>query len=254
VTIYFTPFPESNSFIHRLDARWKLAALVPAAMAIVLVKSLVVAPVTLGCSLALVLISRLPICWYLKRMAGLALFFSLFVIAAPFLAPGDSNALHLGPISFSMSGLFFGLLTLTKALAISTMVLVVLASAPVDALFKAARSLHVPGILVQIGMMTYRYLFVLTSELTRMRIALRTRAYRNRLNRHSYRTIGNVAGTLLVRGYERSERVGQAMRCRGFDGQFRSLVDFRSRFADVAAFCMVLLIAGGLLAWDWSLR
>ena len=254
MTVYFTPFPESSSLIHRLDARWKLAALIPAVPAIVMIKSLVVALVTLACTFALVLISRLPISWYLKRMSGLALLFSLFVAATPFIAPSDSNALSLGPVRFSMSGLLFGFLTLIKALAVSTMVLVVFASAPVDALLKAGRSFHVPGIIVQIGMMTYRYLFVITSELVRMRIAVRTRGYRNRLSRHSYRTIANVGGTLLVRGYERSERVGQAMRCRGFDGQFRSVVDFRTRFADVATFCLVILIAGGLLAWDWSLR
>jgi cobalt/nickel transport system permease protein len=59
---------------------------------------------------------------------------------------------------------------------------------------------------------------------------------------------------LLVRGYERAERVGQAMRCRGFDGQFRSLSEFRTRPVDVGFF---LLSAGGaaaLLAWDLAAR
>jgi cobalt/nickel transport system permease protein len=254
VTLYFATFPESDSFIHRLDPRWKLAALAPAVIAVVLVKSLPIALIALACGLVLVLTSRLPLVWYLKRMAGLTLFFFVFVIAAPFLAQGDKSAVGLGPISFSLTGLFFGLLTLTKALTISTIVLVVLATAPVDASFKAARSLHVPGTIVQIGMMTYRYLFLLAAELVRMRIALRARGYRNRPNRHSYRTIANVAGTLLVRGYERSERVGQAMRCRGFDGQFRSLVDFHTTPLDVAAFCMVMLFAAGLLGLDWILR
>jgi cobalt/nickel transport system permease protein len=196
----------------------------------------------------------LPLAWYFKRMAGVSLFLAVFVLASPFLIPGDDHFLVFGPVRASLAGLILGLLTLTKALTISTLVLIVLATAPLDATFKAAHSLHVPGLFVQIGMMAYRYLFVFTGELQRLRIALRARGYRNRPNRHSYRTIGHVAGTLLVRGYERSERVGQAMRCRGFDGRFRSLVDFRTRACDVAAFCVVVIVAGSLLAWDWSLR
>jgi cobalt/nickel transport system permease protein len=102
--------------------------------------------------------------------------------------------------------------------------------------------------------MSYRYLFVLADELARLRIALRVRGYRNRANRHSYRTAGHVAGTLLVRGYERAERVGQAMRCRGFDGQFRSLTAFHTRPADVLAFLVVTAGAAALCAWDWLPR
>ncbi len=87
-----------------------------------------------------------------------------------------------------------------------------------------------------------------------MRIALRVRGYRNRANRHSYRTAGHVAGTLLVRGCERAERVGQAMRCRGFDGRFRSLTTFHTRPADVLAFGLITASAAALAAWDWLPR
>jgi cobalt/nickel transport system permease protein len=103
---------------------------------------------------------------------------------------------------------------------------------------------------VQLAVLTYRYVFVLADELGRLRVALRVRGYRNRMTRHSYRTIGHVAGTLLVRGAERAERVGQAMRCRGFDGRFRSLAAFRTTAVDVAAF---VLIGGGAAAvWLWD--
>jgi cobalt/nickel transport system permease protein len=90
--------------------------------------------------------------------------------------------------------------------------------------------------------LTHRYIFVLGAELSRLRTALRVRGFRNRASRHSYRTVGHVAGTLLVRGYERAERVGQAMRCRGFDGRFRSPIEFRTTWADLLFF---FLVAGG---------
>jgi len=99
-------------------------------------------------------------------------------------------------------------------------------------------------------MLTYRYIFVLATELARLRIALRVRGYRNRASRHSYRTVGHVGGTLLVRGYERAERVGQAMRCRGFDGRFRSLAEFRTTTADLSFFLVLVGAVAGLLLWE----
>src|SRR5206468_8914038 len=104
--------------------------------------------------------------------------------------------------------------------------------------------------LVQIGLLSLRYLSVLAEEFMRLRIALRSRGYRNRAGLHSYRTIGQVAGTMLVRGHERSERVGQAMRCRGFDGRFRSLHDFGTRGTDVLFFAVTVIGAAAVLGWD----
>src|SRR5207247_8993578 len=109
------------------------------------------------------------------------------------------------------------LLRCAKAVAILLLTLTLLGTADRKDLLRAAHALHVPGLIVRLVVLTYRYLFVLSSELARLRVALRVRGYRNRATRHSYRTVGHVAGTLLVRGYERAERVGQAMRCRGFD-------------------------------------
>jgi cobalt/nickel transport system permease protein len=157
----------------------------------------------------------------------------------------------LGPVRLSAHGALVALLLSVKAVTVLTLALVLLAAGPLDATLKASRSLRVPGLFVQLGLLTYRYVFVLGDELRRLRIALRVRGYRNRPTRHSYRTLGHVAGTLLVRGHERAERVGQAMRCRGFDGRFRSLATFRTTLADVLFFAVVVGGAGTLLGWDW---
>jgi cobalt/nickel transport system permease protein len=143
---------------------------------------------------------------------------------------------------------------LLKTLAVVTLLLVLLSTAPIYDTLKAARSLHVPGVLVQLVLLTVRYIFLLADEFVRLRTALRVRGYRNRADLHSWRTVGQVAGTLLVRGQERGERVSQAMRCRGFDGAYHTLHDFRTRWQDVAWACAILAAAGGLYAWDLTLR
>ena len=62
-----------------------------------------------------------------------------------------------------------------KALALATLAAVLLVSAPLDATLKAAHALRVPGLLIQLALLSYRYLFVLGDELARLRIALRCR-------------------------------------------------------------------------------
>jgi cobalt/nickel transport system permease protein len=242
------PCPESP--LRRLDPRWKLAALLLAAAAAATVRTLPAATVFLAGAVLLAMLGRLPWRWYLARLGALLGFLALFVVFVPFLVRDDGPGLNLGPIRLSWYGVGVALLLCTRAAALVTLVLVAVATAPVTDTLKAAHALRVPGLLVQLVVLTYRYVFVLADELSRLRVALRVRGYRNRMTRHSYRTVGHVAGTLLVRGFERAERVGQAMRCRGFDGRFRSLVTFRTTAVDVVAF---VLIGGGAAAvWLWD--
>lgn len=181
-------------------------------------------------------------------------FFSLFVLPLPWLLAGDGPSWLYKPIRPSWHGIEAALLLTAKAITLVTLLLTAQATAPLETTLKAAHSLRIPGLLVQLSLLTYRYVFVLADELRRLRIALRVRGYRNRASRHSYRTAGHVAGTLLVRGYERAERVGQAMRCRGFDGQFRSLTAFATRPVDVVAFLLIASSAASLALWDWLPR
>ena len=156
----------------------------------------------------------------------------------------------MGTVTADLGRRRAGLLIAGRALTILTVMLVLLVSAPLEATLKAARALCVPALFVHLALLTYRYIFVLAGELSRMRIALRVRGFRNRPNRYSYGTVGNLAGVLLVRGFERAERVGQAMRCRGFDGHFRTLTAFRTRPADVLAFVLLAAAATGLWLID----
>jgi len=246
MTLALTQLPCPDSPLRRLDPRWKLAALLLAAVAVALLRQPAAAAAALAGAVALAVLGRLPGKWYLARAGVAALFLAPFLLALPFVArrPGGEEGFAILP------GLLAAALLGCKALALVTLMLVLLATAPLDATLKAAHALRVPGLLVQLALLTYRYLWVIATELSRLRVALRVRGFRNRANRHGYRTVGHVAGTLLVRSHERAERVGQAMRCRGFDGHFRSLTEFHTKMTDVAAFALTVGAAAGLLAWD----
>ena len=224
--------PSTQSRVGRFDPRWRLAALVLAGVVVLALQSLPATVLALLLALLLAAAARLPRRWCGQRLGLLLLALTPFLLL---LAYSDMAAAAV---------------LLCKSLTLVLLMLVLLATAPLPVTLRAAQALHVPDLLVQLALLTYRYVFVLAGELARLRLALRVRGYRNRANLHCYRTVGHVAGTLLVRGYEQAERVDHAMRARGFDGRFRTLQDWRTAPADVLAFLVVVGGAAVLLVGD----
>jgi cobalt/nickel transport system permease protein len=93
------------------------------------------------------------------------------------------------------------------------------------------RALHVPKLLVAIFGLMWRYIFVMADEALRL---LRARAARSGASRDAQyktggslawraRVTGGMAGNLLVRSFERGDRIYSAMAARGYDGEVRTL-------------------------------
>jgi cobalt/nickel transport system permease protein len=238
------------SFVQRFDPRWKLAGLLLAALTTLNLHTCAPGVAALAGALLLVALARLPLGWYLRRLAASLAMFVLFLAWLPFVVQEGHETLEIGIVTLSLTGLERLIVLSAKIASMISLMLVLLATTPLPGIFKAARALWMPRLLVFLMLLTYRHVFLLMDEFARLRTALRVRGFRNRADLHSYRTIGQVAGTLLVRSHERAERVGQAMRCRGFDGEFRALDDFRTAWPDPLAFTLIVGYAVGLLAWD----
>jgi cobalt/nickel transport system permease protein len=234
VQVRFDVPPVIDSPLARLDGRWRLAVLLMIVLSAAVARSLAAGAACLAAALA-----RMDWRWYGRRLAVIGLLIALFALPLPFLAE---------------DGWRFAAVLLTKALTLFTLTAVLLVTAPLDATLKAAHALWLPGLLIHLSLLTYRYVFVIGDELARLRVALRVRGFRNRADAHSYRAVAAASGTLLVRGYERAERVAAAMRCRGFDGRFRSLAASRTRAGDVVALGLALGFAAGVFVLDHSLR
>src|ERR1022692_4957285 len=58
------------SFLQRMDPRWKLAGVLLAALALAFLRTWAPALAALMAALALVVLARLPLGWYLRRMAA----------------------------------------------------------------------------------------------------------------------------------------------------------------------------------------
>jgi len=232
MTLAIDSIPDVDSPCRRWHARWKLLAIFIMVMTASFTQTIpmLAALATLG--LSVFLAAQLPKSWWLPRFGALAFAVAPFLI---FLPLTQTNGVEL-MTAFTL-----------RVTAIALSLFALIGSTPVSMLMHAVQSWGVPSLFAQIVLLAYRYTFLIADELARLRIALRVRAFRNRMDRHSYRTVGQVTGCLLVRGSERAEHVAQAMRCRGFDGRFRTLETRHPKAIDritclaIALFCAVML-------------
>ena len=109
--------------------------------------------------------------------------------------------------------------------------IVLAASTPFPELLQAMRAIGAPRLLVAMFGLMWRYLFVMVDEALRL---MRARSARSgQLEGGTSRSGGSIAwrarvtggmaGNLLIRAFERSERIYSAMLARGYDGETRSL-------------------------------
>jgi cobalt/nickel transport system permease protein len=205
------------SRIHRLDPRAKIIGL--AGITVVAVSTPPrLWPVLAACALALTVIAAAArvgpsVIWTRARVVlPLVIFVAVFV---PFVRGGEQ--VDLGPVDVSRDGLETFFAVSSKALigTVSAVLLGATTSFP-DVLHGLER-MRAPRLLTLIAAFMYRYLFVITGEARRMRVALSSRGYRPR---HALQAaaLGRVATALFLRTFERGERVYVAMLARGYTG------------------------------------
>jgi cobalt/nickel transport system permease protein len=233
---FLDQYSDRDSIIHRLDPRTKLITTLFFILAVVLTPPdrwqafalyfLLVA--------TLILLSRVPPLYVLKRSLVIMPFVLLIAIFIPFFKEGEvagSYNLWLWQVTVTYSGLQVFWNILAKAwLSILSLILLT-STTKFSNLLKGLEKLRLPRVMTMILSFMYRYLFVLVDEVMRMRQARDSRSFGGG-RWWQLRTIGNMIGTLFIRSYERGERVYAAMVARGFDGQTRTLESFNFRQRD----------------------
>ena len=248
MTLAFRHRPVPPSPLSRWDGRWKLAAVLLTVCAVAALDKLAPAVTALGLGLGLLAVARLPGAWVRPRLLLFAVSALPFLLVLPFTLSGEGW--DVGPVRVSERGLVAGAAVLCRGLAIGCFALLLVGTAPLHHTLAAAHRLRVPGLLVQLTVLAYRYAFLLADEMRRLRVAMRTRAFRVRADRHGYRALGHATGALLVRGADRADHVAAAMRCRGFDGTFHTLLGFRTTGSDIISFAALVAAAVALVLWD----
>jgi cobalt/nickel transport system permease protein len=182
----------------------------------------------------------------LKSMIAMDTFMIFLIVSLPFTTPGDAIWTLWG-FPATWQGLNLAIQIGLKANATVLALLVLVGTMGPVTLGHALAELKIPPMLVHLLLFTVRYVEVLNDEYHRLRIAMRTRGFKIRTNVHSARTIGYLLGMLLIRAFDRSERILKAMKCRGFRGEFPIMEEFRFVRGREYAFVGIMLAVGAAL-------
>ena len=189
---------------------------------------------------------------FFERSLLILPFVGIVALSVPFVRQGDligSINIWSWNISVTRTGLQLFLSIMMKAWLSALSLILLISTTRVVDLLNGLEHMRVPMVLVTIISFMYRYIFVLTDDMMRMKQA---RDSRNFGGSHMWRirTIGNMIGTLFVRSYERGERIYSAMLARGYDGSTRTLHKLSFAHADYIFGILVgvALLASGIWA------
>ncbi len=224
----FETYVHGRSRLHTWTPRLKLVSLGLLMFAFAAVRHLALVPPMLCLTAVLYLLSELPFPFLLKRLSYPGLFILVVVLVLPF-STGETVLWQWGALALRQEGIETMLLILGRFLSILTLGFILLGTTPFVTLLRALRSLGLPTLIADMTLLTYRYLFETAEMLSTMQRSMRLRGFgqqrrRFRLQRQDLQRLAGLLGTLLVRSYERSERVYKAMQLRGY-GQLKRPVE-----------------------------
>lgn len=133
--------------------------------------------------------------------------------------------IHLFGRDFSgfREGLDLGLIVVARVIGGILLMLVLGMTTPIPNLLFAASWFRMPKLLVEVIMLTYRYIFVILEEAVRLRDAQEIRLGFSSWKR-AIHSAGTVAGGIIIRAYDRAEQSFTAMSLRGYAGNWMTPV------------------------------
>jgi cobalt/nickel transport system permease protein len=230
--MHLEEFAEGNSFLHRLDPRIKFITSIPYIFVIAVMKGTKCPLLALMISFLMIALSRISFKKLIGRLIVVNTFILVLWLFIPFSYPGEA-VFNIGSLRATHEGFLYTLSITLKANAIVLATIAILGTSEVFSLAHALVHLKVPAKLVYLFFFFYRYISVLHEEYTRLRNAMLIRCFRPKTNLHTYKTYAYLVGMLIVKSYDRSQKIYDAMLCRGFTGKFPIISHFEFKKTDL---------------------
>jgi len=234
-------FADGDSLLHKRDPKAKIIAATFFVTASAITNSFIVAALFLVFGVVLFTLTKLPLHSVLKRLLAVNSFTLFLWLTLP-LTYGGNKFIILGPLSFSIEGIHLATLITLKTNAVILAIISLLGTSRIANIGHALEMLHLPERLCFILLFSYRYVFVIYQEYLRLVRAAKLRCFVPATTLHTYRTFGYLFGMTLVKSWNRSTRIHQAMILRGFDGRLIPLSQDRYTPGDAVFLSVVLAL------------
>jgi cobalt/nickel transport system permease protein len=241
--------------LHTWDVRCKIVTILVYSFMITALRQIIPALIAIGISCIILAVARVSFFKVLLRLLAIVGFVTMFLVVMPFTVPvhsGDTVLVFGGLqwINFSLRGLYLATTIAAKAVAITLLMEPLLSTAPLPVTLQGLSRLGVPEMAGQMVLLSYRYLNVFRHEAGRMASGMQVRGFRKRTDLETLRAVANFLGMLFVRSFERTERVFDAMRARGYTGRFPDPVELELQTKDLVLAVVWLVMGAALIFYD----
>ncbi len=226
---FFKSVGQSNTVLRGLDGRVKTAFFLTGCVVSAVVRHWYLAAALWLAAVILFATLGLPWRFLLRRLAipfgvaWLVLLSLLFTAGGPPLWVVSHRPFFLAVYG---DGLKLGVLMLLRIMASVTMVGTLSFSTPMVEILESLRVLKIPGIMIDLADMMFRYVFIISDVAGQMRHAQMSRTTRRLGWTEKIRLAGQVAGYVISQSLDRSVKIFHAMVSRGFDEKNTAVLYF----------------------------
>lgn len=242
-------YTEGNSFLHRLDARIKLMCAIITIFCIVALSHWYVPLLFFGVCFGLVIYSKARVKVYLDRLLIPLALLGFIGLIMPF-TYGSTIIARVPYLTLPIysQGIYFGVLVFTRCIsAVSVLNLLILVT-PISKVMDSFAWFHVPAVIVDTMLLMFRYIGILGDESMRMYRAQASRCGHSKSVGYFSRlaNFGTMAGALIVRAFDRSIKVGNAMISRGYTGKNNLFTLEKKKLPKLDAFIGAMVITASI--------
>ena len=209
----------SNSLLSQLKPEIKIVStfMIVLSIAFLSLESTVSIMVQTLIVLIMINLSKIKVSTYFKRLS-IDIPFILFALFLPFLSKGDNTVMfELFSLRIYETGFYEMISILIKITLCVSLAIVLTATTSNIEIIYGLQKLKISPLLISILSFAIRYIDVFIDEFKRVKVAMKSRGY-DQKGLKGLKPIAYASGALLIRGYERGERVYNSMISRGFNG------------------------------------
>jgi len=213
-------FTYRENRLSEVDPRAKLVVALTAILLVLFSRGPALPLLIAGAALATLAALRFPARVVAARLSIPAGMVLMILALRLFTTSGEALfTLHLAGFALraTREGLAVGTLAALRIFAATSVLVLLGMVAPAHALFRALLWFRVPRSFVEVGLLMYRFIFVLLDIAADMATAQTLRLGYHGAAR-SVRSVGSLAGAVLVKSLDQATRTSEAMVLRGYAG------------------------------------
>jgi len=205
--------------LQAIDPRFKIVAFVALVLSCSVTRSIILLCCLYALATLLACLSKIAVSDFTKRVwVFVPIFTGIVAIPALFVTPG-TRIVSLGPLAITETGARTALMLVLRVSTSVSFSILLMLTTPWNRVLDALRRLRLPGLVVSLLSLSYRYLLLLLRTLSELFIARKSRVIASLSFRKEVAFVSRSAGYLFLRSLACAEAVHMAMVSRGWDDE-----------------------------------